>query len=114
MSTQVKKVLNLDMLLMFFAAFVGGLINEYVMREMYKARMKAEKKTVTEASTPLASYTAFLGMQENWGGLAIGILILIAGMLTPVKMLKYVGAGSLGYFGGKFMNNCILPTVTVS
>jgi hypothetical protein len=96
------------------AGFLGGALNEFIMRQAYLARLQ-QQGTPYEQGPPPTSASLWLSLMENPIGLILGAGITIAGAAADGKAGKFLtvlGAGMLGYVGGKFINNVLLPTVT--
>jgi hypothetical protein len=96
------------------AGFLGGALNEFIMRQAYLARLQSQGRQFTQGPPP-TSASLWLSLIENPIGLIIGAGATIAGVSIDKKagkILTLMGAGMLGYIGGKFVNNVLLPTIT--
>jgi hypothetical protein len=93
------------------AGFLGGALNELIMRQAYLARLKSQGTPYVQGPPP-TSASLWLSLLENPIGLIIGVGATIAGVSVDNKILTLMGAGMLGYVGGKFLNNVLLPTIT--
>jgi len=95
------------------AGFVGGFVNEGLMRMLYLQRLRMEGVTWDETPPP-TPFHVWIGLMENSLGVAAGAVLTFLGTVLPGmagRFLTLAGAGALGYTGGKMCRDVFLPGI---